>query len=78
MEWTISSKEITGKVSFESQTDAALFLLEVAKIADDINHHPDIQIVHCSDVFLTIYSHDTGTVEKKDHKLKDKISMLIH
>ena len=45
-------EEINGKLSktyvFKNQTELAQFLLRVAIIADELNHHPDYVVFKCS------------------------------
>ena len=52
--------------------DSIVFVNRIASIADDLNHHPDIDIRY-SKVHLTITTHDSGGVTENDLALAEKI-----
>lgn len=74
MKWNLIANQFKTVVTFKNQTELALFLVEVAQIADRMNHHPDYAVAHCSELSLTVYSHDTGGISDRDLQLTQAIS----
>ena len=76
MDW----KEIDGKLSrtyeFKTQTELAQFLLEVAKTADEMKHHPDYSVFKAAQVKFTLFTHDKNAVTKLDTDLSEKIETI--
>jgi len=55
---------------------AIRFLNQVARLAESMNHHPDISIRY-NRVGLSLTTHDEGGLTIKDFKLAGKINDLI-
>lgn len=53
----------------------AEFLAEVARIADELNHHPDADLRY-GQVSFVLRSHDVGGVTSRDVQLAQRISTL--
>lgn len=63
--------------SFKSFQEAMKFVNQVAKIAEDLNHHPDILIHDYNQVKITTTTHDQGNkITQKDKNLVKKIEAL--
>jgi 4a-hydroxytetrahydrobiopterin dehydratase len=78
MIWTLLAHQFRTVVQFQNQTELAQFVLEVARLADQLDHHPDLSISHCSELRISIYSHDEQRITPRDHFLKDAITELYH
>lgn len=76
MKWNIIANQFRTVVHFANQTELALFLVEVAQLADRSDHHPDLTIRHCSELSISVYSHDQQKITKRDHRLVEGISDL--
>jgi 4a-hydroxytetrahydrobiopterin dehydratase len=76
MNWSIIANRFRTVIHFANQTELALFLVEVAQLADQMDHHPDLTIRHCSELSISVYSHDQQKITKRDHRLVEKISEL--
>ncbi|MDF3027164.1 MAG: hypothetical protein K0S23_1471 [Fluviicola sp.] len=76
MNWSIIANRFRTVVEFANQTELAFFLVEVAQLADQMDHHPDLTIRHCSELSISVYSHDQQKITKRDHRLVEKISEL--
>ena len=75
MKWSNNRLELT--IQFKSQTELAKAFLKIAELADKSNHHPDAEIVKCSTLILTLFTHDTNAITEKDYQLADKIEQLF-
>ena len=58
--------------SFERFSDGIAFVDRVAAIADEMNHHPDIDIRYTK-VTMNLSTHDAGGVMASDLRLAEKI-----
>jgi 4a-hydroxytetrahydrobiopterin dehydratase len=76
MTWNHENNTLTTTYSFSDFTEAMKFVNDVAKLAEQEQHHPDIDIRY-NEVHLTLTTHDKGnTVTQKDLSLADKIQTL--
>jgi 4a-hydroxytetrahydrobiopterin dehydratase len=74
--------EINGELILElvcsNQTEAAEFVLKVARLSDELNHHADITIYQWRKVRLAICTHDEGnTITDTDHDWTKKVDLII-
>ena len=71
--------EVDGKLEATVKkadfAEAMAFVNLVAEIAEDMNHHPDIDI-RWNTVTLRCWTHTAGAVTEKDRELADRISAL--
>ena len=76
MNWeTINGKLVTN-LKFTSQTDLAQFLVKIAVIADEMNHHPDCKIYKAFQLEITLFTHDKNKITDLDYQLAEKINNL--
>ena len=75
MQWNEINKTITKTFEFNSYLDGIDFVNEVANLAEQENHHPDIEIVYCK-VTISLTTHDVGGLTDKDYKLAKLIDDL--
>ncbi len=65
-------KSIQKDFSFENFTDAVCFLNQVAEIAEEANHHPDLHLTNYKNLRVVFSTHSDGGVTKKDFALAAK------
>ncbi len=75
-EWELEKKSITRTVEFEEFMEAIDFVNDLAEIADEAQHHPDIRIRYTK-VTLTLTTHDAGGVTEADIELAQRIDNLV-
>ena len=75
MQWNEKDNIITKTFEFSSYLDGIDFVNEVANLAEQENHHPDIEIVYCK-VTISLTTHDVGGLTDKDYKLAKLIDDL--
>jgi 4a-hydroxytetrahydrobiopterin dehydratase len=64
-DWSKCAQTICRTFKFEGFMTSIAFVRRIAKQAQKINHHPDINV--CFDkVTLTLTSHDEGGITEKD------------
>jgi 4a-hydroxytetrahydrobiopterin dehydratase len=73
--WNASGKAIERNFEFKNFKDAMAFANRVAMIAEEANHHPDIEISY-NKLKLTLVSHDSGGVTNRDVKMAARINEI--
>jgi 4a-hydroxytetrahydrobiopterin dehydratase len=75
-EWDYEKKAISRTVEFEEFMDAIDFVNDLAEIAEEAQHHPDITIRHTK-VTLKLTTHDAGGVTELDIELAQRVDNLV-
>ncbi|MGD0733069.1 MAG: 4a-hydroxytetrahydrobiopterin dehydratase [Terracidiphilus sp.] len=66
--WVVEGGELVRTFKFETFPEAIAFVNKVAEIAEEANHHPDIDIRY-NKVRLALVSHDAGGLTSNDFAL---------
>lgn len=75
-EWDLEKKTIFRIVEFDEFMDGIDFVNAVAEIAEENEHHPDIDIRWCT-ITLTLTTHDVGGLTELDFEVAKKIDTLL-
>jgi 4a-hydroxytetrahydrobiopterin dehydratase len=75
-DWRIAGGELVRTFKFETFPAAVAFVNKVAEIAEQANHHPDIDIRY-NRVRLALVSHDAGGITSKDFVLAAGADKLV-
>jgi 4a-hydroxytetrahydrobiopterin dehydratase len=74
--WTQKENALTRTIKRADFVEAMALVLEIARLAEAANHHPDIDIRYQT-VHLSLSTHDAGNqVTAKDYSLAQKINDL--
>ncbi len=73
--WQIESGELIKTFSFKDFLSAIDFVNQIAKIAEDAGHHPDIDIRY-NKVRIALITHDAGGLTGKDFEMAGGIENL--
>lgn len=74
--WKEENNQLVKSFLFEDFKEAFGFLQQVAFLAEEQNHHPEIYNVY-NKVTLKLTTHDAGnTVTQKDRKLAEAIDKI--
>lgn len=74
--WEHDKKKIERVFEFDDFTDAIDFVNHVAEIAEESEHHPDIE-VKFNKVKLVLTTHSKGGLTELDFELAEKIDTLV-
>lgn len=74
-EWKKEAPVITRTFEFKDFAAAMAFVNEVARLAEEANHHPDIDI-RWNKVTLALSTHSKGGLTENDFALARKINAL--
>ena len=73
--WKLLDNKIQREFIFKDFLTAFNFIKEIADLAENLNHHPDIFNSY-NKVIISLTTHDLGGVSKKDFKLAMEIDNL--
>ncbi len=73
--WKLVDNKIQREFIFKNFLSAFNFIKELADLAENSNHHPDIFNSY-NKVIIALTTHDLGGVSKKDFKLAEEIDNL--
>jgi 4a-hydroxytetrahydrobiopterin dehydratase len=74
--WSRRGDVLVKSYTFASFSDSVAFVNRVAKTAEAMDHHPDIDIRYTK-VTCTLSTHDAGGITDADLKLAEAIEKLI-
>jgi 4a-hydroxytetrahydrobiopterin dehydratase len=75
-DWDLEDDVLESELEFENFDEAMSFVNQVAEIARQENHHPDIYISY-TDVALTLTTHQVGGLTRNDFIMAAKIDQLL-
>jgi 4a-hydroxytetrahydrobiopterin dehydratase len=73
--WARRGGALTKTFSFDRFADGIRFIDRLARVADDMNHHPDIDVRYTK-VTVMLSTHDAGGITQDDLRLAEKIEMV--
>jgi 4a-hydroxytetrahydrobiopterin dehydratase len=73
--WTSRGNSIERELQFPDFVSAMKFVNAIAEAAESANHHPDI-LINYNRVTLTLVSHDSGGVTRRDIQMAGKINEI--
>jgi 4a-hydroxytetrahydrobiopterin dehydratase len=76
MKWEIKNNRLTQEFDFKNQTELATFMLEIAKRADTLDHHPDMTITKCSHLKIELFTHTENKVSDLDFNMSEIINSI--
>lgn len=74
-DWRVVGDGARANFSTGDFATGAAFVAEIARAADDANHHPDVDLRYAS-VMVRLISHDVGDVSERDIALASRISKI--
>ncbi len=75
-EWTEKDGFLNKEYKLKDFEAALAFVNKVGKIAEEMDHHPDICIHSYNRVSLKTKTHSEGKITEKDFKLAEKVNQI--
>lgn len=75
-EWELDGKTIVRTIEFEDFMEAIDFINDLADIAEEAQHHPDI-LIRYAKVTLTLTTHDVGGLTESDLELAKRVNNRV-
>lgn len=73
--WTQQDNALVADFTFTDFSDALVFVNTVGSEAEQVNHHPDIDIRY-NKVRMLLTSHDSGGVTRRDTRMARRITEI--
>jgi 4a-hydroxytetrahydrobiopterin dehydratase len=73
--WSRRGDVLTKTFTFDRFADGIRFVDRVARVADDMDHHPDVDIRYTK-ITIMLSTHDAGGITQSDLRLAEKIEMV--
>ena len=73
--WQVEGRELVKEFQFASYLAGIEFVQQVARLAEEMNHHPDL-LVRWRKVTVRLATHSAGGLTKLDVELAGKIAAL--
>lgn len=70
--WRRKGRALVKEYKFSSFRDSIVFVNRVATLADDMHHHPDIEVRY-DKVVLTLSTHSAHGITEKDLTLAEQV-----
>ncbi len=77
MNWQKQPPKLRKEFKFKDFLSAISFVNEVAKVAENLNHHPDMHIYY-NVVIIETWTHSENDITEKDYELAKKIDEIIN
>lgn len=74
-QWQLNGDAIEKTITFPTFADGIAFVNAVASLADEADHHPDIDIRYTA-IKLSLSTHSAGGLTSKDFDLARKIDAV--
>ncbi len=74
-QWELKGNAITRKFEFSDFVESMQFVNKLVNPAENLNHHPDIQISY-NEVTLSLTTHSAGGLTENDFQLASQIDEI--
>ena len=76
-QWTNDNNSLVRVFIFNNFIEAVGFVNEIIPLAEEANHHPDVEIFDYKNVKIKLSTHDRGSkITEKDIKLSKEIDKI--
>lgn len=74
--WVEANGALEREFAFADFAEALAFVNRVGELAENANHHPDVEI-HWNRVRLRWWTHVTGSITDRDRELAERTNELL-
>jgi 4a-hydroxytetrahydrobiopterin dehydratase len=75
--WSYKENSIIRCLKFKDFSTAIKFINAILPIAEELEHHPDVEIKNYNEVIIRLTTHDEGGVTQYDFQLARRIEELV-
>lgn len=75
--WSRRGDTLVKTYIFNRFADGIAFVNRIAKVADQMDHHPDIDIRYTK-ITCTLSSHDVGGITERDLRLAEAMEKVVN
>lgn len=77
MPYTETDGKLVWNIQLKNQTEVATLVLQIARLADAANHHPDMLLHKWNRLQIELFSHDVNAITDRDYALATQIEELL-
>lgn len=77
MKWQINQGQLVRTFELENFVQCVEFLRRVTIVAEELQHHPDVEINQYKYITFKLSTHDSDSITEKDHELASRIDHLF-
>ena len=74
--WSLEEDQLVKRFSFKTYKDGLVFALAVGQAADNLNHHPDLEVGYAK-VKVAVNTHDVPGISPYDFELAHRVESLL-
>ena len=77
-EWKQKEEKLIRTITFSNFKEVVSVVNKISKIAEKVNHHPDLEIFSYRKLRIKIHTHELNKLTEKDFDLAMKIDSLLN
>ncbi len=77
-EWKQKEGKLVRTITFSNFKEVISVVNKISKIAEKVNHHPDLEIFSYRKLRIKIHTHELNKLTEKDFDLAMKIDSLLN
>lgn len=75
--WKLKGSSLVLQLQTKDFSEAIWLFEQIAKAAETLNHHPDLNLQGYNNVTITLSTHSAGGVTSKDLALAERVDAII-
>lgn len=75
--WKKVGQKLVLELTLGSFDEAIALVNKIAKIANELDHHPNLKIYDYKKLRIETTTHDQGKITQKDYELTSKIDSIL-
>ncbi len=75
--WEHVENSLVIRIEVKDFAEAMWVVNEVAQVAEELNHHPDIHLYNYNKIDITTSTHSANGITEKDFSLAERIEGII-
>jgi 4a-hydroxytetrahydrobiopterin dehydratase len=75
--WNTEKDYLTRTVQLNNFVEVVELINKITIPAEEMNHHPDLRVYDYKFLEIKLSSHSEGRVTEADHKLAERINLLV-
>lgn len=77
-DWIMENNSLTRTIKLTNFKEAVDLINKIALIAEEMNHHPDIELFSYNNIKIKVTTHQAGnTITNKDRELAERITKIL-
>jgi len=73
LNWKSEKGKLKRTINCRDFAQAISLINQIARIAEEENHHPDFELVNYNRLTVTLFTHDEGGITWRDELLAERI-----